>query len=500
MTSDRTGEKAGGAARDGDTRGEAIHPLILCGGSGTRLWPASRKARPKQFLPLIDGRSTYQETLLRVRRAGFGRPVVLTGSDHRFIAAEQAAEAGVEIDLLLEPEGRDSGPAFAAGAAHVAAREGQDAIMLALAADHLVRDADGFARTCADALPAAMRGHIVTFGIVPETPSPSYGYVVPNGPIAGDGSGSDDGTNESVASVERFVEKPEPEIAEKLIAEGALWNSGNFLTRADVLMAEYSARDEATVEAAMRAVKGAVRDLDFVRLDPLAFRDTKKRSIDYAVMEHTRLAAVVPARFDWSDVGGWNAMTGVFPLDGEGNAVDGDVLAVEASDCVVSTTGPMVAMVGTRNLAVVVTDDAVLVMDRTRDDLMRDAVAAVRERRPALTEEHRQSFRPWGNYRSLDIGTRHQVKRIVVKPGAILSLQHHFHRSEHWVVVRGTARVTIDERVETLHENQSVYIPIGSVHRMENPGRIDLEIIEVQTGSYLGEDDIVRHQDEYARQ
>ena len=484
------GEARGRSSAATDAANDTIHPLILCGGSGTRLWPASRKARPKQFLPLIDGRSTFQETLRRVHREGFGRPVVIAGSDHRFLAAEQASEVGIAIDLVLEPEGRDSGPAFAAGAAFIAAREGTDAVLLALAADHLVRDADGFARTCREALPGALGGHIVTFGIMPSAPSPSYGYVVPNGSIAG---------SEGVLRVGRFTEKPDEDTAAALIGEGALWNSGNFLTRADTLLDEYAKRDQATVDRAIASVEGAVRDLDFVRLDPLSFRDTAKRSIDYAVMEHTDRAAVVPARFDWSDVGGWNAMTEVFPLDDRGNAISGDVLALESENCVVATNGPTVALVGARDLAVVVTDDAVLVMDRNRDDLMRDAVTAVRERAPTLTEEHRQSFRPWGNYRSLDMGTRHQVKRIVVKPGAILSLQHHFHRSEHWVVVRGTARVTIDDRVEVLHENQSVYIPIGAVHRMENPGRIDLEIIEVQTGSYLGEDDIVRHQDEYAR-
>ena len=470
-----------------------IHPLILCGGSGTRMWPASRKARPKQFLPLIDGRSTYQETLLRVSREGFGRPTVLTGSDHRFIAAEQAAQAGVEIDLLLEPEARDSGPAFAAGAAHIAAREGADAVMLALAADHLVRDADGFSETCTAALPGANLGRIVTFGIVPTAPSSAYGYVVP-----GEAIGQRDGERE-IAKVARFTEKPDQATAEVLIAGDALWNSGNFLTRADVLLSEYRLRDQATVDTVTQSVHSAVRDLDFVRLDPLTFRTATARSIDYAVMEHTDRAAVIPARFDWSDIGGWDAMGEVFPTDEHGHAIDGEVVAVESRDCVVQTTGPLVATVGVENLAVVVTDDAVLVMDRARGELMRSAVAAVAKRRPKLIEEHRQSFRPWGNYRSLDMGTRHQVKRIVVKPGAILSLQHHFHRSEHWVVVRGTARVTIDDDVRIVHENEGVYIPIGSVHRMENPGRIDLEIIEVQTGSYLGEDDIVRHEDAYAR-
>ena len=464
-----------------------IHPLVLCGGSGTRLWPASRRARPKQFLLMVDGRSTFQLTLLRVAREGFGRPVVIAGSDHRFLVAEQAQEIGVEIDIVLEPEGRDSGPAFAAGAAFIAAREGDDAVLLALAADHLVRDADGFADTCRTALPAAEGGRIVTFGIPPEGPSSDYGYVVPEGGADG------------VSNVERFTEKPRTADAEQLIEGGALWNSGNFLTRADVLLGEYAARDADTVEAARASVERAARDLDFLRLDAESFGATRKQSIDYAVMEHTTRAAVVPARFDWTDIGGWNAMDRVFPSDDRGNAANGPHVSVESSDCVVATNGPLVATVGVENLAVVVTDDAILVMDRRRGNLMRDAVETVREHTPKLVEEHRQSFRPWGNYRSLDMGRRHQVKRIVVKPGAILSLQHHHHRAEHWVVVSGTARVTVDERVELLRENESVYIPLGSVHRMENPGKIDLEIIEVQTGSYFGEDDIVRHEDLYAR-
>ena len=475
-----------------------IHPLILSGGSGTRLWPASRRARPKQFLPLIGGRSTFQLTLERVARersgVAFGRPVVIAGSDHRFLVAEQAREVGIAVDIVLEPEGRDSGPAFAAGAAHVAGREGEGAVLLALAADHLVRDADGFAATCQTALPAAEAGRIVTFGIPPEGPSSEYGYVVPGGPLDGALHGAP-----GVSAVERFTEKPSESDAGALIERGAMWNSGNFLTRADTLLGEYAARDAGTVDAARAAVAGAKRDLDFLRLDPDGFAATTKRSIDFAVMEHTTLAAVVPARFDWTDIGGWNAMDRALSPDENGNATAGAHVGVESRNCVVVTNGPLVATVGVENLAVVVTDDAVLVMDRARGDLMRDAVAAVAERAPALVEEHRQCFRPWGNYRSLDIGARHQVKRIGVKPGAILSLQHHHHRAEHWVVVTGTAKVTIDERVELLRENESVYIPLGAVHRMENPGKIDLEIIEVQTGSYFGEDDIVRHEDHYAR-
>ena len=480
-----------------------IHPLILCGGFGTRLWPASRRARPKQFLPLIDGRSTFQLTLLRVARDGFARPAIVASSEHRFLAAEQAQEVGVEIDILLEPEGRDSGPAFAAGAAFIQSREGgsgggepSEAIVLALAADHLVDDADGFAQTCRTALPAARAGHIITFGIPPESASSAYGYIVPGSPLGNKEHGS---CGDFVHAVERFVEKPDEAVAKALIDDGALWNSGNFLTRADVLLEEYRARDGQSVGAVEEAVRLAERDLDFVRIEPSSFARAAKRSIDYAVMEHTRNAAVVPARFDWTDIGGWDAMDRALGPDADGNAVSGEHVAVESTNCVVATNGPLVATVGVSDLAVVVTDDAVLVMDRERSELMRETVETVRARAPKLVEEHRQSFRPWGNYRSLDVGSRHQVKRIVVKPGAILSLQHHHHRAEHWVVVRGTARVTVDERVDLLQENESIYIPLGAVHRMENPGKIDLEIIEVQTGSYLGEDDITRHEDAYAR-
>ena len=467
-----------------------ITPIILCGGSGTRLWPASRQARPKQFLALVDGRSTYQETLKRVAAEGFARPIVVTGHQHRFLAAEQAREIDVDVDILLEPEPRDSGPAFAAAAAHLAARGGEEAIGLALAADHFVRDAEGFRRTCRAGIAAAMDRRIVTFGVTPTAPSTDFGYIAPGAPLA---------AADGVRHVERFVEKPDRETADAFVAEGYLWNSGNFLCRADLLLAEYARRDPKTVDAARRSVAEARRDLDFLRLDADAFRETAALSIDHAVIEHTDRAAVVPAGFDWSDVGSWDALGAVLLQDDAGNAHRGDLLAHRAGGNVVLSDGPLVALAGVDDLAVVVTDDAVLVTRRAAQHLMRDLVDKVRESHAPLTVEHRKSFRPWGSYRSLDSGTRHQVKQIIVKPNARLSLQHHYHRAEHWIVVRGTARVTVDGTERLLRENEGIYIPAGAVHRMENPGQIDLEIIEVQTGSYLGEDDIVRHEDLYAR-
>ena len=468
----------------------SITPIILCGGSGTRLWPASRKARPKQFLPLVDQCSTFQLTLERVVGKDFARPIVVTGSDTRFLVAEQAQEIGVDIDILLEPEGRDSGPALAAAAVYLSRRDDEEAIGLALASDHVVRDVEGFRRTVLDALATARSGAIVTFGIAPSGPSPDYGYIAPGEPLERHGE---------VRAVSRFIEKPDIERAKRFVANGYLWNSGNFLVRADILLSEYEARDAETIAASRDAVAGAIRDLDFIRLDTASFSRTHKLSIDYAVMEHTSCAAVIAAAFDWSDIGGWDAMDAVFQQDGKGNAVQGQHIALSAEGNIVSSDGPLVALAGVDNLVVVVTEDAVLVLDRRKGPLMRDLVARVRDVRPDLVEEHRQSFRPWGNYRSLDVGSRHQVKRIVVKPGATLSLQHHHHRAEHWIVVRGTARVTLDHEVQMLRENESVYIPLGTLHRMENPGKIDLEIIEVQTGSYLGEDDIVRHEDVYVR-
>jgi mannose-1-phosphate guanylyltransferase/mannose-6-phosphate isomerase len=469
--------------------GQAIIPLILCGGSGTRLWPASRASRPKQFLSLFGTLSTFQETLRRVADPDlFGRPVVIASGEHRFLVAEQMSAVSAAADMLLEPEARDSGPAIAAGSAFIADRYGEGAVVLALAADHMVRDVEGFRTACRAALEAARAGAIVTFGVVPDHPATGYGYIE-----------SGDALDGLARTVSRFVEKPEAETAMRYVREGYLWNSGNLMFAAGMMLSEYAARDGDTVDAAKEAVASATADLGFLRLHPTSFARAKRLSIDYAVMEATTRAAVVPATFDWSDVGSWDAVRDLSAKDEAGNAARGEAIFVNARGNLVATDGPMVSVVGVDDLAVIVTGDAVLVAQRSDAAAVKALVARLKAANSPLATEHLQSFRPWGHYRSLDVGPRHQVKRIVVKPGGRLSLQMHHHRSEHWIVVRGTAIVTVGDAIQTLHENESIYIPIGSIHRMENPGKIDLEIIEVQTGSYLGEDDIIRVEDAYHR-
>jgi mannose-1-phosphate guanylyltransferase/mannose-6-phosphate isomerase len=466
-----------------------IVPLIVCGGSGTRLWPASRASRPKQFLPLFGDLSTFQETARRVSDASlFGRPVIITNQDHRFLVADQLLQIGVEADILLESEARDSGPAIAAGTAYIAQRDGADTLVLSLAADHRVRDVEGFRAACSAARRGAEMNAIVTFGVVPDQPATGYGYIEAGETLV-----------DTVQRVERFVEKPDAETATRYVREGYLWNSGNFVFRAGGLLTEYASREPRTIEAVKEAVAKAQIDLGFIRLDAAAFAKADKRSIDYAVMEKTKDAAVVPASFDWSDVGSWSAVRELSPQDEAGNAMLGDGVFVNARNNLVSTERPVVCVVGLDDLAVIATGDAVLVTRRDDAVGIKALVEKLKLSHTKLTQEHLQSFRPWGSYKSLDLGSRHQVKRIVVKPGGQLSLQKHHHRSEHWIVTRGVATVTINGNIKTLHENESIYIPLGATHRMENPGKIDLELIEVQTGSYFGEDDIIRIEDVYNR-
>jgi mannose-1-phosphate guanylyltransferase/mannose-6-phosphate isomerase len=465
-----------------------IIPLIMCGGAGTRLWPASREVRPKQFLPLFGVRSTFQNTLLRVSDAAlFERPIVITNSAYRFMVLEQLAEVGLEADVLLEPMRRDSGPAITAGAVFAQMRD-KEAVVLALAADHVVGDTDAFVAACRQGLLAAEQGRIVTFGVQPERAATEYGYISPGKGIAGE-----------VRSVEKFVEKPDPATAAEYIQAGYLWNSGNFMFSASVLLDEYRNVDAESVETVTNSVVKAGRDLGFVTLEPGAFGAAKAISIDYAVMEKTAHAAVVPVKCGWSDVGSWHAVWELSDKDSQGNAAQGTAVFEDSRNCNVSTDKALVALEGVDDLVVVATQDAVLVSRQKDANGLKRLVTKLKTVAPQLTEEHLKVHRPWGSYQSVDMGERHQVKRIVVKPGGRLSLQKHHHRSEHWIVVRGAARVTVNDLVKTVHENESIYIPIGATHRMENPGKIPLELIEVQTGSYLGEDDIIRIEDDYRR-
>ncbi len=465
-----------------------IVPLIMCGGAGTRLWPASRENRPKQFLPLFGRTSTFQETARRVGDpALFGRPIVVTNSQYRFQVAEQLAAIGSEADILLEPVRRDSGPAIAAGAVFARRRDG-DVLVAALAADHVIDDAAAFAKVCAAAAPAAAAGRIVTFGVRPTRPATEYGYI-----RAGVALGAD------LFAVEQFVEKPDAATAQRYVAGGYLWNSGNFLFGAELLLDEYRRFEPDSAAAVTEAVEAAGRDLGFVTLAREAFARAVAKSIDYAVMERTSHAAVMPVSYGWSDVGSWQAVWELSKRDAMENAAQGPAFFVESSGCYAAADKQLVALYSVHDMVVVATADAVLVAPREHADALRHLVGKLKGVAPAVIEDHLKVHRPWGSYQSLDDGARFQVKRIVVKPGGRLSLQTHRHRAEHWVVVRGTARVTIGEELKVLHENESIYVPSGARHRLENPGEIDLEVIEVQTGSYLGEDDIVRFEDDYHR-
>jgi mannose-1-phosphate guanylyltransferase/mannose-6-phosphate isomerase len=467
-----------------------IVPVIMCGGAGTRLWPVSRESMPKQFVSLVGQRSTFQQVLARVVAPDlFGRPIVITQADFRFVVAEQLRECGIEADIVLEPMRRDSGPAVTAAAA-LAAKRDRDALVLVVAADHVIRKPESFHDACRSAAAAAAEGRIVTFGIEPTHPVTSYGYIRPGETLnAG-----------SVRAVAAFVEKPDAGTAAEYVAEGYLWNSGNFLFRATTMLGEVERFEPAMAEAVKAAVVGLTRDLDFQRLAAEPFARAPMKSIDYAVMERTELAAVVPADLGWSDVGSWSSVWDVLEHDAAGNATAGPVVVLESRNSLVhSEESVLTTVVGLEDVIVVSTADAVLVTSRTKAEQVKALVDELKLRNYRAAVEHRRIYRPWGYYQDVDISSRYKVKRIVVKPGSMLSLQKHFHRSEHWVVVSGTAEVTLGSDVRIVHENESIYIPIGSIHRLANPGKIPLELIEVQVGSYLGEDDIVRLDDVYGR-
>ena len=465
-----------------------IVPVLLAGGAGTRLWPVSRDGMPKQFMPLVGERSTFQQALSRLADPQlFAPPIVMTVGDFRFFARRQAEALGQEVEVVLEPERRDSAPAIAAGAM-IARERDPEAVVLALAADHVILDPELFRAACGSARKAAEAGHIATFGIAPTEPRTSYGYI-----RCGEGLG------EGIRRVERFVEKPDAATALRYLQDGYVWNSGNFMFRADVLLSElerYSPQIAAAVEA---SVAGAREDLGFLRLAHEHYARAPQVSFDYAVMEKTDRAVVVEGKFRWSDIGSWDALFEISKRDADNNLMSGAAVAIDSSNCLVRAEDRLTAVLGVNDLVVVTTPDAVLVLPRERAEEVKQVVARLKQAgRPEATN-HRRCHRPWGYYDAVDGGDRFQVKRLVVTPGGTLSLQKHLHRSEHWVVVRGTAEVTIGEIKKIVHENESAYIPIGTIHRLSNPGKIPLELIEVQTGSYFGEDDIIRLDDVYRR-
>ena len=465
-----------------------IVPVVLCGGSGSRLWPASRDSFPKQFLALTGEISLFQDTLKRVVGPGFDAPIVVTGSDYRFLVAEQMRAVGTKGDIVLEPMRRDSCAAIAAAAQLALARDPQ-ALVLVLAADHAMPDVAGFLDHVRRGAAAAAAGRIVTFGIRPSRPATGYGYIRPGAALAEAG----------VNAIAAFVEKPDAATAERYVADGYLWNSGNFLFSARVFLDELDRLAPEIGRPVAEAVAKAARDLDFLRLEPTAFGAAVAKSVDYAVMEKTSLAAVVPSDFAWSDVGAWNAIWELADKDEAGNAGRGDAAFLDATNCYVHSPERLTAVVGLDDVVVVNTRDAVLVVAREQAEKVKGLVARLTAARRKEATENLKVFRPWGSYDSIDNGPRHQVKRITVDPGCKLSLQSHFHRAEHWVVVSGTARITVDGKETIASENQSVYIPLGATHRLENPGKIPLDLIEVQSGAYLGEDDIVRYEDAYNR-
>lgn len=467
----------------------SITPIIMAGGSGTRLWPVSRETMPKQFINLMeDGRSTFQETLLRVSGPDFVRPIVITGNDFRFVVAEQMKAVDVEGEIVLEPERRDSAAAVATGAL-IGHERDPESICLVLAADHVVQNAEQFIANCRAAAREARGGRIMTLGITPTQPSTAYGYIKCGAPLGEEGA----------FDIDRFVEKPDAEHAKDYVAQGFLWNGGNFLFRSETMLEELEEYAPQVLEAARAALAGGHRDLDFLRLDGAAFALVPKISIDYAVMENTRRAGVMRATFGWSDIGSWDSIYDIKTPDADRNVLEGPVSVLGTSGSLVRSEGPLTTVVGMENVVVVALSDAVLVADKSQAPRVKELVVQLQNDGYGEATDHLRIHRPWGWYQRIDIGDRFQVKHICVKPGGTLSLQRHHHRAEHWVIVHGTAEVTIDGVVKHYHENEAAYLPIGCTHRMHNPGKIDLKIIEVQVGSYTGEDDIVRIQDIYAR-
>ena len=471
-----------------------IYPVILCGGSGTRLWPASRKAYPKQFAPLLGEESLYQRTLKRLSGPDYGRPVILTNVDFRFLAAEQAAEIGLtDAQVTVEPVARDTAPAILAAALTVQREAGDDALILVAPSDHIIGDPQAFHDAVAKGAEAARTGALVTFGVTPDRPEEGYGYL--------ELSAQPDAEGHAVP-LASFREKPDTETAAQMIAAGNyLWNAGIFLFRVRDVLAAFEAYAPDLLPPIREALEKGHEDLTLYRLAEAPFAEARAISFDFAIMERAERVAAVPLACRWSDLGAWDALWKEAAQDGDGTAIEGPVTALDCTGSYLrAEEGNMrVVGLGLKDMIVVAMRDAVLVADRHRAQEVKQVVSALREDGAAQADDYPRFHRPWGWYETLCMADRFQVKRIMVRPGGVLSLQSHMHRSEHWVVVAGTAEVTIGNETKLVTENQSVYIPLGTVHRMANPGRLPMYLIEVQTGAYLGEDDIIRYEDAYGR-
>jgi len=511
-----------------------VIPVVLCGGSGTRLWPVSRQLYPKQFLSLNTKHSMLQETLLRLEGLDMAAPCVVCHEEHRFLVAEQLRSLGVDgATIVLEPEGRNTAPATALaalqsieagrhiGGNHVGGARvdeymgrdgaeagavpatdspatdphGVDPVMLVLPADHHIADEEAFQSAIKKALPLALDGRLVTFGITPRHAETGYGYIEQGAPLL-----CADGSTSGAFALQGFTEKPAVELARQFVAQGThLWNAGVFMFRAGVFLAELSQLAPDILSSCRQAMAGAEHDLDFIRPNAAAFSASPNISIDHAVMEHTARGAVVPLDAGWNDIGSWAALWDVSDKNAAGNSISGDVIEVDTHNCMLRSERRLIAAIGLNDMIVVETADAVLVAHRDKVQQVREIVTQLQKDCRVECRQHRRVYRPWGSYMLMEQGDRYQVKRITVNSGASLSLQQHHHRAEHWVVVSGTARITCGDNVALLTENQSTYIPVGEIHRLENPGLIELELIEVQSGSYLGEDDIVRLEDTFNR-
>jgi mannose-1-phosphate guanylyltransferase len=474
------------------TSSTVISPVIMCGGSGTRLWPLSRSQFPKQFLSLVNETSMLQDTLARLPEA-HQAPVFICNEEHRFLVAEQVKQVNCnDATILLEPQGKNTAPAVALAALN-ALLTNDDALLLVLAADHVIKDTDKFHQAVSVAAVSAQQDKLVTFGIVPTHAETGYGYIKK-------GSKHGEALEETTFNVAQFVEKPNEETAKAYLASGEyLWNSGMFLFKASRYIEELEKFRPDILAACRNAMTKVEKDLDFIRPDRESFLQCADESIDYAVMEKTADAIVVPLDAGWSDVGSYSALWEVCQQDAQHNVLKGDVIAHDTNNSYIHSQNKLIATLGVDNLVVIDTPDAVLVADKNKVQNVKDIVSELKTLQRPESKIHREVYRPWGKYDSVDHGERFQVKRITVNPGAKLSVQMHHHRAEHWIIVSGTAKVTLDGKTILLSENQSTYIPIGVVHALENPGKLPLEMIEVQSGSYLGEDDIVRFEDRYGR-